>query len=68
MQSIIFQPDVVLYDETSSQSIDVRPAQLAQAIADLQETLGAETALEVVELRVSDGTGAGSACRCYNCF
>jgi len=49
---------LVLYDETSSQSIDVRPAQLAQAIADLQETLGAETALEVVELRVSDGTGA----------
>lgn len=48
---------IVVYDETSSQSIDVRPKQLAQAISDLDITLGAESALEVVELRVGDGEG-----------
>jgi len=48
---------LVLYDETSSQSIDVRPEQMAQAIAELGETLGAEANLDVVEIRVGDGEG-----------
>ena len=48
---------LVLYDETSSQSIDVRPDQLARAIEDLQETLGAESNLDVVEVTVADGDG-----------
>jgi len=49
---------LVLYDETSSQSIDVRPEQMAQAIAELGETLGAEANLDVVEIRVGDGEGS----------
>ncbi len=48
---------LVLYDETSSQTIDVRPEQLTQAVADMGETLGAEANLEVVEIRVGDGEG-----------
>ena len=47
---------VVVYDETSSQGIDVRPEQLEQAIVDLDETLSQE-ALEVVDVRVGDGEG-----------
>lgn len=49
---------LVVIDETSSQSIDVRPDQLTQAIDDLAETLDAEgDSLEVVEVRVADGEG-----------
>ncbi len=48
---------IVVYDQTSSQSIDVRPEQLAQAIEDMDDTLGAKATLEVVELRVGDGEG-----------
>ena len=51
---------LVLYDETSSQSIDIRPEQLDAAISDLSETLGAEAALDVVEIRVGDGEGVDS--------
>ncbi len=48
---------IVVYDETSSQTIDVRPEQIEQAIVDLEETLGSESGLEIVEVRVGDGEG-----------
>ena len=48
---------LVVYDESSSQSIDVRPEQIEQAILDLGQTLDAETNLEVIEIRVGDGVG-----------
>lgn len=48
---------IVVYDETSSQTIDVRPEQIEQAIVDLEETLGSDSGLEIVEVRVGDGEG-----------
>ena len=48
---------LVVYDETSSQSLDLRPDQLADAITSLEAELGSNSQLEVVEVRVGDGEG-----------
>ncbi len=48
----------VVVDETSSQSIDVRPDQMASAVDAFSAAVGREnTALEVVQVPVRDGTG-----------
>ncbi|MEO0913456.1 MAG: hypothetical protein AAFY59_10770, partial [Pseudomonadota bacterium] len=55
-----FLPDIafLVIDETDSQGIDVRPAQIAEAEAALRERIGAADAtLDLREVRVSNASG-----------